>query len=59
LASTSEGGFLRRSSALEYSVQTFALNEPYLALVITAQAPSHNDIKLYLIAILPHSASLS
>jgi len=58
-ASNSEGGFFKRSSALEYSVQTLALNDPCLALVITLQAPSHSYIKLYFMANLPHSASLS
>jgi hypothetical protein len=57
--STSEGGFLRRSSALEYSVQTFALRDPYLALKTTLQAPSQSWMRLYLMANLPHSASLS
>jgi hypothetical protein len=40
--STSDMGFLSKSSAFEYSVQILALREPYLALPITLQAPSQS-----------------
>lgn len=57
--SISPRGFFNNNSALEYSVQIFALRDPYLALLTALQAPSQRVTKLYLIANLPHSANLS
>jgi hypothetical protein len=57
--SKSEDGFLRRSSAFEYSVQIWARNDALLALATTPTAPSLRLIMPCFTAILPHSASLS